>query len=132
MLTDRPVKSLYLRSYVVDGNFKADHLKQKNDDTDVWLTDGEGFMTERSRYEAHLNAAKESTQVIQFPTSNFRLVDDTDPKRRNRHVTAIGRSSTETRLTIPLTAQALAVIHVPDMDVSHLVPWLTFRRVSVR
>ena len=69
------VRNLYLRSYVADGNFKADHLKQKNDDTDVWLTDGEGFMTERSRYEAHLNAAKESTQVIQFPTSDCRLIN---------------------------------------------------------
>lgn len=57
---------LYLRSYVADGNFKADHLKQKNDQTDVWLTDGEGFMTERARYENHLNAAKESVQVNQY------------------------------------------------------------------
>ena len=32
--------SVYMRSFVADGNFKADHLKQKTDDTDVWLTNG--------------------------------------------------------------------------------------------
>ena len=56
---------LYLCSYVADRNFKADHLKQKNDQTDVWLADGAGFMTERARYENHLSAAKESVQVNQ-------------------------------------------------------------------
>jgi hypothetical protein len=48
-----------MRSYVADGNFKADHLKQKNDASDVWLTNGEGFMTNTDRYEIHLQTAKE-------------------------------------------------------------------------
>jgi hypothetical protein len=56
-----------MRSYVADGNFKANHLKQKNDNTDVWLTNGEGFMTENARYEVHLNTAKDSAQVISLP-----------------------------------------------------------------
>lgn len=61
--------SVYMRSFVADGNVKADHLKQKTDDTDVWLTNGEGFMTQRDPYETHLSAAKESVQVIYCPTS---------------------------------------------------------------
>ena len=36
---------LYMRSFVADGNKKAIHLKQKDDTSDVWLTGGEGFMT---------------------------------------------------------------------------------------
>jgi hypothetical protein len=56
-----------MRSYVADGNFKANHLKQKDDSTDVWLTNGEAFMTENERYNAHLSAAIDSAQVMSFP-----------------------------------------------------------------
>jgi len=56
-----------MRSFVADGNFKADHLMQKNDSTDIWLTNGEGFMTENERYSLHLAVAKESAQVSIFP-----------------------------------------------------------------
>lgn len=52
-----------MRSFVADGNFKADHLKQKNDKSDVWLSNGEGFMTNTDRYEAHLALATETKQV---------------------------------------------------------------------
>jgi hypothetical protein len=55
-----------MRSFVADGNFKADHLKQKNDKSDVWLTNGEGFMTNTDRYEAHLALATETKQVCPF------------------------------------------------------------------
>jgi hypothetical protein len=48
---------------VADGNFKADHLKQKNDNSDVWLTSGEAFMTNVDRYANHLANATESKTV---------------------------------------------------------------------
>jgi hypothetical protein len=52
-----------MRSFVADGNMKAIHLKQKNDNSDVWLTNGEGFMTNTERYEIHLENAKETKTV---------------------------------------------------------------------
>ena len=52
-----------MRSFVADGNFKADHLKQKYDAADVWLTGGESFMTNLDRYEIHLAQAKEIKMV---------------------------------------------------------------------
>lgn len=58
-----------MRTYV-DGNFKDNHLMQKNDGQDVWLVNGEGFMTNTDRYEMHLQTAKESKSVsppIQLP-----------------------------------------------------------------
>lgn len=54
---------LYMRSYVADGNMKASHLKQKNDKEDVWLVNGEGFMTNTDLYDIHLKIAKESKSV---------------------------------------------------------------------
>jgi hypothetical protein len=52
-----------MRSYVADGNMKASHLKQKNDKEDVWLVNGEGFMTNTDLYDIHLKIAKESKSV---------------------------------------------------------------------
>jgi hypothetical protein len=42
---------------------KASHLKQKNDKEDVWLVNGEGFMTNTDLYDTHLKIAKESKSV---------------------------------------------------------------------
>ncbi|KAH9474184.1 hypothetical protein JR316_0013534 [Psilocybe cubensis] len=48
---------IYIRSYVADGNFKADHLNQKNEGDDVWLSVGEGFMTDPGPYKEHIKEA---------------------------------------------------------------------------
>jgi isoleucyl-tRNA synthetase len=52
-----------MRSFVADGNFKANHLRQKDDTADVWLTSGESFMTNVDRYNTHLQQATESKLV---------------------------------------------------------------------
>jgi len=80
-----------MRSFVADGNFKADHLKQKTDSTDVWLTNGEGFMTNVERYQKHLEVAMESKQVdilsvVAFLPAHCKFDD------RNQPVTDIERN----------------------------------------
>lgn len=35
--------------FVADGNFKADHVKQKNDN-DIWLIDGGGMVPNKKDY----------------------------------------------------------------------------------
>ena len=52
-----------IRSLVTDGNFVADHIKQKDDQHDEWLSDGEGIMTTREPYGTHLKTAKPTTDV---------------------------------------------------------------------
>ena len=52
-----------MRSITVDGNFTADHIKQKRGLDDVWLTNGEGMMTARGRYHAHLAMAVDTKDV---------------------------------------------------------------------
>jgi hypothetical protein len=53
-----------MRSFVVDGNFTADHIKQTRPDDDVWLTDGEGFMTATGPYAVHIKKAVDPKQVV--------------------------------------------------------------------
>src|SRR5258705_13935429 len=62
-MTDIFSSYLYMRSFVADGNFKVDHLKQKNNLSDVWFINGEAFMTNVDRYEVHLQTAIEHKLV---------------------------------------------------------------------
>jgi hypothetical protein len=52
---------------VADGNFKADHVRQKNSDTDIWLWDGGGMAPNQVEYERFLQAAIERLTVGTFP-----------------------------------------------------------------
>jgi hypothetical protein len=48
--------------FVADGNFKADHVKQKNDN-DVWLMDGGGMVPNQKEYADFLKKALEIPTV---------------------------------------------------------------------
>lgn len=47
---------------MADGNFKADHVRQKSD-TDVWLMDGSGMAPNRDEYFTFLASAIEQFTV---------------------------------------------------------------------
>ena len=51
------IRESIIRVITTDGNFKAEHLTPQNEDDDVNLTMGEGFMTARGPYEEHLKDA---------------------------------------------------------------------------
>ena len=59
-LSDRWV---YKRVFVADGNFKADHVRQKKTDADVWLSEGGGMIPKRDEYQAFLKNAIERLTV---------------------------------------------------------------------
>ena len=47
----------------MDGNFQAEHMRMRNPENDVTLSDGAGFMVSKSPYESHLKSAVERRQV---------------------------------------------------------------------
>lgn len=55
---------------VADGNFKADHVKQKNDN-DVWLMDGGGMVPNQKEYSTFLKKALEMPTVSLIITSRI-------------------------------------------------------------
>jgi hypothetical protein len=52
---------------VADGNFKADHVRQKNEVDDVWLSEGSGMIPKRQEYFSFLATAIERLTVSIFP-----------------------------------------------------------------
>ena len=56
---------VFRRFLVADGNFKADHIRQKSNPDDVWLSEGGGMMPKRDEYETFLkNAIERRTASI--------------------------------------------------------------------
>ena len=54
---------VYKRIFVGDGNFKADHVRQKNEVDDVWLSEGSGMIPRRKEYFSVLATAIEKLTV---------------------------------------------------------------------
>ena len=47
----------------MDGNYKADHMKMKKPEDDVWIIDGEGYFASCKEYQYHVETAKYPKQV---------------------------------------------------------------------
>ena len=47
----------------MDGNFQAEHIRMRNPENDVPLSDGAGFIVSKKPYESHLKSAVERWQV---------------------------------------------------------------------
>ena len=56
-------KNLFMRGFIMDGNFQAEHMRMRNSENDVLLSDGTGFMVSKKLYESHLKLAVERQQV---------------------------------------------------------------------
>ena len=56
-------KNLFMRGFMMDGNFQAEHMRMRNSENDVPLSDGAGFMVSKKPYELHLKSAVERQQV---------------------------------------------------------------------
>jgi hypothetical protein len=61
-----PNKWVYRRFFVADGNFKADHVRQKYV-SDIWLSEGAGMFAKRSEYQDFLRNAQERLTVSSLP-----------------------------------------------------------------
>ncbi|KAG2007148.1 hypothetical protein CC2G_014864 [Coprinopsis cinerea AmutBmut pab1-1] len=83
-----PEEWKYQRSLVADGNFVCVHRKQKDQGEDVYLKDGEGFMTESTRYRKHL----ESTEEHKEPQTchEHRAIADKSKVHKGCDVTGVG------------------------------------------
>ena len=62
-MADRVFRWKYRRILVMDGNFTAEHMKMRNPDDDVELTDGHRFMVGEKPYKEHLKSAVEDKEV---------------------------------------------------------------------
>ncbi|KAG1859084.1 hypothetical protein C8R48DRAFT_748627 [Suillus tomentosus] len=79
---------LYSRSLVMDGNFKAEHLRPTNPTDEVALTDGLGFMVSDARYKMHLSQAQDIVQ--RSDCNKHQAVNQANAFRHQLEATGIG------------------------------------------
>jgi hypothetical protein len=51
---------------MMDRNFQAEHMKMRNPENNIPLSEGTGFMVSQLSYELHLQSAFERQQVSPF------------------------------------------------------------------
>jgi hypothetical protein len=56
-------RDLFMCGFMIDGNFQAEHMRMRNPENDVLLSDGTGFMVSKKPYKLHLKLAVERWQV---------------------------------------------------------------------
>ncbi|KAG1863869.1 hypothetical protein F4604DRAFT_1683495 [Suillus subluteus] len=78
----------YTQSFVMDGNFKAEHLHPIKPFDEVWLSDGLGFMVGKDRYKMHL--AEAADMVEKSSCNNHRVVNQANAARHKLESTGIG------------------------------------------
>lgn len=61
--SDDPNRWVFRRVMTADGNFKADHVRQKTPADDIWLYDGLGMTARRREYSSFLEHAAERKTV---------------------------------------------------------------------
>jgi hypothetical protein len=66
-----PKRWVYRRVVTADGNFKADHVRQKSAAEDVWLSDGLGMTTTNLEYNAFLESAWNRATVSLKQSASF-------------------------------------------------------------
>ncbi|KAI9432714.1 hypothetical protein H4582DRAFT_1820825 [Lactarius indigo] len=89
-------KTLYppdqlIRTFIMDGNFSAEHMRHKSQEKDVALSAGMAFMANPDSYKAHLQSGKE---VAQPSTCNtYRAIEQANSSRAHLDVTGIGATA---------------------------------------
>jgi hypothetical protein len=71
-----------MRGFMMDGNFQAEHMKMRNPENDIPLSEGAGFMVSPIPYESHLKSAVERRQVSSISGI---LQGGSSPISRGRH-----------------------------------------------
>ncbi|EAU89764.2 hypothetical protein CC1G_12722 [Coprinopsis cinerea okayama7 len=86
---DDDEKWKYMRSYVADGNFTCVHRKgRQDDDSLVYLKNGEGYMTKRDSYAEHLDNTRETKEPA--TCNEHRAVADKSKLHKGCDVTGVG------------------------------------------
>ncbi|KAH9010056.1 hypothetical protein EDB85DRAFT_1902458 [Lactarius pseudohatsudake] len=60
---DWKIRNQLIRTFIMDGNFSAEHMRCRTGETDVPLSSGMAFMANPNSYKAHLHSGQEVSQA---------------------------------------------------------------------
>ncbi|KAH9030738.1 hypothetical protein EDB85DRAFT_1866206 [Lactarius pseudohatsudake] len=80
-----------IRTFIMDGNFSAEHMRCRTGETDVPLSSGMAFMANPNSYKAHLHSGQEVSQPSTCNT--YRAIEQANSSRPHLDVTGIGATA---------------------------------------
>ncbi|KAH9012129.1 hypothetical protein EDB85DRAFT_1877901 [Lactarius pseudohatsudake] len=80
-----------IRTFIMDGNFSAEHMRCRTRETDVPLSSGMAFMANPNSYKAHLHSGQEVSQPSTCNT--YRAIEQANSSRPHLDVTGIGATA---------------------------------------
>ncbi|KAN0140496.1 hypothetical protein V8E53_001705 [Lactarius tabidus] len=84
-------KDRYTSTFIMDGNFSAEHMQCRTGEKDVHLSAGMAFMANPEEYKAHLKSGKESIQPSTCNT--YKAIEQANSRRPHLDVTGIGATA---------------------------------------
>ncbi|KAH9035448.1 hypothetical protein EDB83DRAFT_2228949 [Lactarius deliciosus] len=81
----------FMQGFMMDGNFQAKHMKMRNPENDIPLSEGTGFMVSQKLYELHLKSVVEKRQ--RSSCHDHRAVNNVNKHSGHLESTGIGATA---------------------------------------
>ncbi|KAF8261054.1 hypothetical protein EI94DRAFT_1608583 [Lactarius quietus] len=88
---DWKMQEQLIRTFIMDGNFSAEHMRHRSGEKEVSLSPGMAFMANPASYKAHLRSGKETTQPSTCNT--YKAIEQANSNRAHLDVTGIGAAA---------------------------------------
>ncbi|KAH8980291.1 hypothetical protein EDB86DRAFT_2835413 [Lactarius hatsudake] len=88
---DWKIRNQLIQTFIMDGNFSAEHMRCRTGETDVPLSSGMAFMANPNSYKAHLHSGQEVSQPSTCNT--YRAIEQANSSRPHLDVTGIGATA---------------------------------------
>ncbi|KAH9018398.1 hypothetical protein EDB85DRAFT_1873822 [Lactarius pseudohatsudake] len=82
-----------IRTFIMDGNFSAEHMRCRTGETDVPLSAGMAFMANPNSFKAHLHSAVNLNPHRLAACNTYRAIEQANSSRPHLDVTGIGATA---------------------------------------
>ncbi|KAH9037588.1 hypothetical protein EDB84DRAFT_1268706 [Lactarius hengduanensis] len=122
-----------IRTFIMDGNFSAEHMRHRSGERDVALSAGMAFMANPELYKAHLRSG---TEIVQPSTCNtYKAIEQANSSRAHLDVTGIGATACCHGFFVPTSVVDFqkGERHVPFIEASHSLTHcpISFRQINM-
>ncbi|KAH9016367.1 hypothetical protein EDB84DRAFT_1276902 [Lactarius hengduanensis] len=122
-----------IRTFIMDGNFSAEHMRHRSGERDVALSAGMAFMANPELYRAHLRSG---TEIVQPSTCNtYKAIEQANSSRAHLDVTGIGATACCHGFFVPTSVVDFqkGERHAPFIEASHSLTHcpISFRQINM-
>ncbi|KAH9017644.1 hypothetical protein EDB85DRAFT_1874299, partial [Lactarius pseudohatsudake] len=122
-----------IRTFIMDGNFSAEHMRHRSGERDVALSAGMAFMANPELYKAHLQSG---TEIVQPSTCNtYKAIEQANSSRAHLDVTGIGATACCHGFFVPTSVVDFqkGERHAPFIEASHSLTHcpISFRQINM-